>query len=106
MSSQAGTPYYMAPEVISSNYTKLCDLWAVGVITYFILAGYPPFNASSQNKLFRRILRGEFEFWDQHWKHISRDAKDFITKLLVKDPNKRMTAEEALNHQWIISAGA
>lgn len=60
MSAQAGTPYYMAPEIIEGSYTKMCDMWAIGVITYFILAGHPPFNASSQNKLFRKILKGEF----------------------------------------------
>ena len=75
----------MAPEVIESNYTKICDLWAIGIIAYFILVGYPPFNASSQNKLFRRIVRGEYQFWDEHWRNISPEAKDFISKLLVKD---------------------
>jgi calcium-dependent protein kinase len=53
--TRTGTPYYMAPEVIDGKYDESCDMWSVGVITYCLLAGYPPFNDVSDAKLFRKI---------------------------------------------------
>jgi calcium-dependent protein kinase len=47
MTSRTGTPYYMAPEVIDGLYNEACDMWSIGVITYCLLVGYPPFNAES-----------------------------------------------------------
>lgn len=47
MLTRAGTPYYMAPEVLEGSYDELCDMWSIGVITYCIIAGYPPFNAET-----------------------------------------------------------
>ena len=44
MDTKLGTPYYVAPEVIIGSYTMKCDIWSVGVITYMLLSGEPPFN--------------------------------------------------------------
>ena len=55
MCTKTGTPYYMAPEVIEGKYDESCDMWSIGVITYCLLAGYPPFNADTDMKLFRKI---------------------------------------------------
>ena len=49
MRSKVGTPYYMAPEVLEGSYSKSCDMWSVGVLTYILLCGYPPFNAKTES---------------------------------------------------------
>lgn len=75
-------------------YVKSVDLWSIGVITYVLLCGYPPFYANSQPALFEKIIHANYNFPDPEWSIISSHAKDFIKNLLVLDPKKRMTAEE------------
>lgn len=48
MKTVLGTPYYVSPEVLDGLYDKRCDLWSVGVITYMLLCGYPPFNGKNE----------------------------------------------------------
>jgi len=102
-----GTPGYVAPEVVEClertdcYYGKEIDMWGIGVITYILLCGYPPFYAEDDDAVFDQILAGKFDFPSPHWDKISASAKDLITKLLVIDPTKRMTAEEALKHPWV-----
>ena len=104
MSTRIGTPYYIAPEVLDGCQDKACDMWSIGVITYCILCGYPPFNGDTEQQLFRKIRLCDYEFDDEDWSEISMDAKMFISKLIQPDPKKRMTPEEALNHAWIKNA--
>jgi serine/threonine protein kinase len=103
MKKKLGTPYYLAPEVLEENYGKEVDMWSIGVITYVILCGYPPFYGNGAKELFRNIYQVNYEFWDEDWGFISDEAKDFISKLLVKDISSRMTIDEALWHPWIVS---
>lgn len=96
-----GSPSYIAPEIVSNQaYGKAVDMWSIGVITFILVGGYPPFRDDDQKKLFRKIKKGKFEFDPDYWEFVSDEAKDFITKLLVLDPEKRMTATEALAHPW------
>eukprot|EP01082_Thalassiosira_pseudonana_P007369 g7078.t1 g7078 contig23:1807757-1809052(-) len=103
MKSLVGTPYYLAPEVLRKCYGKECDLWSVGVIAYILLSGYPPFNAPSSKGVYQKVMRGKYWFPSAEWKHVSIGAKDFIHRLLQMDPKKRMTADQALIHPWILS---
>ena len=91
----------MAPEVINGAYNESCDMWAIGVMTYCLLAGYPPFNAESDVLLFRKIQLCDFEFFEEDWSGISEGAKDFIMQLLNPNTDKRLKAKEALNHHWL-----
>ena len=74
-----GTPYYIAPEVLAHKYGKECDVWSVGVMTYIILSGIPPFNGSTDNEIMNAIKKGVFNFTPPVWKNLSSEAKDFIT---------------------------
>jgi len=103
MQTACGTPIYVAPEVlIGEPYDKAVDMWSVGVITYILLCGFPPFFDDGQNmgELFEQIINGEFDFPEEYWTDVSEEAKDFIENLLIVDPVERMTAEEALAHPW------
>mmetsp|Transcript_36905 Transcript_36905/g.84254 ORF Transcript_36905/g.84254 Transcript_36905/m.84254 type:complete len:386 (-) Transcript_36905:102-1259(-) len=102
MNSLVGTPYYIAPEVLRKRYDKACDLWSLGVISYTMLCGYPPFNGESNKEIYDRVRSGQYRFPSVDWKFTSKDARDFIRRLIRLDPSKRLTAEQALNHPWIV----
>ncbi|CAE7431579.1 CPK2, partial [Symbiodinium microadriaticum] len=100
MSTKVGTPYYIAPEVLTRKYDKECDLWSIGVVTYVLLCGYPPFYGDTDAEIFASVKRGEFDFPSPDWDDISTQAKHFIRACLKIDASKRPTAREALEHPW------
>jgi len=107
LETSCGTPDYVAPEVLRGEvYDQSVDLWSVGVITYILLCGFPPFWGESQGELFDKILAADYEFPSPEWDKVSDNAKDFIKKLLVKDNRARMTAQQCAQHPWIKNAGA
>ncbi|XP_067024861.1 calcium/calmodulin-dependent protein kinase type 1-like isoform X1 [Acropora muricata] len=107
MATACGTPGYVAPEVLKQKpYGKAVDCWAVGVICYILLCGYPPFYDDSDANLFAQIMRGEYEFDSPYWDDISDSAKDFISCLLQVDPKRRHTCKQALAHPWIAEGTA
>ena len=92
---------YVAPEVLAQKpYGKSVDVWSIGVISYILLCGYPPFYDENDANLFAQILKGEFEFDSPYWDDISEDAKQFIRQLMCVDVEKRLSCEEALRHAW------
>ncbi|XP_078455032.1 calcium/calmodulin-dependent protein kinase type 1D-like [Lampetra fluviatilis] len=102
MSTACGTPGYVAPEILAQlPYGKEVDCWSIGVIAYVLLCGYPPFYDENDAKLFEQILKAEYEFDSPYWDDISDSAKDFIHHLMEKEPSKRYTCKQALQHPWI-----
>jgi len=101
MSTRAGTPYYVAPQVLQGKYDHMCDLWSIGVIMYILLCGYPPFYGRNDQEVLTKVRRGVFNFDQKDWGRVSADAKGLIRVLLQKDVKDRFTAEQALNHEWI-----
>ena len=102
LSTACGTPCYIAPEVISgTGYDNKVDCWSLGVILYVMLCGFPPFYAEENSELFAQIKSGKFEFHSPYWDTISDSAKDLINKLLIVEPQKRLSTEEILNHPWL-----
>ncbi|XP_028265720.1 calcium/calmodulin-dependent protein kinase type 1D-like [Parambassis ranga] len=107
MSTACGTPGYVAPEVLAQKpYSKAVDCWSIGVITYILLCGYPPFYEESEARLFSKIMKAQYEFDSPFWDDISESAKDFIRNMMQKNPNMRYTTEQALRHPWIIGKTA
>lgn len=96
-----GSAYYVAPEVLRKKYTESCDVWSAGIITYILLVGYPPFWAPTETGIFYKILNARVETCGRNWPSVSRDAKDFVTSLLVKNPEGRPSAAQALSHPWL-----
>lgn len=117
-----GSAEYMAPEVVdawvgeSFSYDKKCDLWSLGIILYIMLCGYPPFYGQCgsdcgwergeacqdcQELLFCSIQEGEYMFPQDEWLLVTDSAKDLIRHLLVRNPRKRYSAEDVLNHPWV-----
>ncbi|KAG7477639.1 hypothetical protein MATL_G00071820 [Megalops atlanticus] len=107
MSTACGTPGYVAPEVLAQKpYSKAVDCWSIGVITYILLCGYPPFYEDNETQLFSKIMKAQYEFDSPFWDNISESAKDFIRNMMQKNPSVRYTTEEALRHPWIIGETA
>jgi len=97
-----GTPEYLAPEIIQSKgHNSSVDWWALGILIYEMLAGYPPFYAENPLGIYEKILAGKVD-WP---KCIENVAKDLIRKLLVIDRTKRIGnlkngADDIKNHKW------
>ena len=67
MNSKLGTPYYVSPEVLEGLYDKRCDLWAVGVVTFILISGSPPFFGKNEIEIFNKIRCCDFEFDEEKW---------------------------------------
>ena len=103
--SLTGSVYYISPEVLSKNrsYSEKCDVWSCGIIMYILLTGLPPFNGENDEEIMTKIMNGKFDMNKYPWPIISSQAKDLIKRLLEFDCNKRITAEDALQHPWFES---
>jgi calcium-dependent protein kinase len=100
MKTRAGTAFFMAPEVISHDFTESCDMWSAGAMLYIMLWGYPPFYGENDQEILEAVLAGTYDFDDEVWDEVSAEAKDLINKLLVPEKD-RLTPKEALHHPWI-----
>ncbi|KAL6579964.1 Calcium-dependent protein kinase 10 [Orobanche minor] len=99
-----GSPYYMAPEVLKRNYGPEVDIWSAGVILYILLCGVPPFWAETEQGVALAILRGVIDFKREPWPQVSESAKSLVRQMLEPDPQKRLTAQQVLEHRWIQNA--
>lgn len=95
-----GSPYYMAPEIIDGSYSYKTDIWSVGVILYVLVTGKYPFTGRNQNEVFRNIKSQSYNVRLLNNSQCSREAKDLISKLLIKDQKTRLSLEDALDHPW------
>jgi serine/threonine protein kinase len=98
-----GTFSYVAPEVLQEKpYNFKVDLFAIGIITYLLVAGFLPFDhETSEKEIARQTVYEPTPFPSSIWKNISIEAKMFVDNLLDKDPDKRMNIQEVLQHKWL-----
>jgi len=101
LTTKAGTPYYVAPQVLAGKYDQAADLWSLGVIMYVLLCGYPPFYGETDADVLAKVRLGNFSFNAADWKSVSEDAKTLIRMLLKMNPKDRYDAKMALNHEWV-----
>ncbi|KAG8596924.1 hypothetical protein GDO81_002106 [Engystomops pustulosus] len=106
MRTLCGTPHYLAPEVLTTagtgGYSKAVDCWSLGVILFVCLSQYPPFSEDHcKMPLKDQITGGHYNFIPAAWVNVSHEALDLIKKMLVVDPEKRLTIQQALEHPWL-----
>ncbi|THU62945.1 hypothetical protein C4D60_Mb01t10490 [Musa balbisiana] len=102
LSGVAGSPAYVAPEVLLGDYSEKVDIWAAGVLLHLLLVGGLPFNGGSLEAVFEAIKKTELDFTCGVWESISELARDLLSRMLTRDVSKRITADEILNHSWIL----
>lgn len=102
LATKVGTPYYVAPEVLDKAYGKECDMWSIGVITYVLLTGCPPFQAKALPELFKRIKNCDLKYMDTDWRGLSNESYHFVKSCLCVDTTRRLTPANGLNHKWIL----
>ncbi|CAD8074409.1 unnamed protein product [Paramecium primaurelia] len=101
LQKRIGTPFYVAPEVLDANYDEKCDIWSLGVILYILLSGYPPFMGANEQEVLIKVKKGEYSFDPTDWGKVSNSGKDLIRRMLMYNPTNRISAADALNHEWI-----
>lgn len=95
LKTKAGTPFYIAPEVLSGNYTEKCDVWSAGVILYILFCGYPPFYGENNREILEAVKRGKLDFSSTEWRDKSPAAVEIIRKM-VSPHEARPFADEVL----------
>jgi serine/threonine protein kinase len=97
-----GTIGYMSPELILCGHCcKGTDVFAAGVVLYILLCGRPPFNSKSNREVLERTARGQYNMVGAEWDEISEEAKDLVRRMLMVNPDERISCDDILQHAWI-----
>ncbi len=100
-----GSPHFTPPEMITGEYDDKCDVWSVGVLTYFLLSGKLPFNGKNYEILFqvlfilKKILHDDIEFLPQH----TKESQNFMKRLLNRDVSLRPNSKKAIDEPWLVT---
>ncbi|XVF50755.1 hypothetical protein PTKIN_Ptkin04bG0128700 [Pterospermum kingtungense] len=96
-----GSPFYIAPEVLTGGYNQAADVWSAGVILYILLSGTPPFWGKTKSRIFDAVRAADLQFPSHPWDRISDSAKNLVRRMLNTDPFQRLTALQVLDHLWM-----
>lgn len=93
----AGSPAYVAPEVLLGKYSEKVDIWSAGVLLHLLLVGLLPFQGDSLEAVFEAIKNAKLDFHSGIWQLVSKPAQDLIGRMLTRDVSARITADEVLS---------
>ena len=92
----------MPPEIVKGEpYDEKVDIWSAGVVVFVMLSGKPPFSGPDKPGVYKSIKSTPLQFPDSEWANISDVGKDFLRRAIEKDPTKRASAAELLEHPWM-----
>lgn len=80
LETQVGTPYYISPQILKGEYGKECDMWSLGVVTFILLTGFPPFKSNNLNQIYHTIITNDIQYERKVWKNKSANALNFVKK--------------------------
>ncbi|CAD5207130.1 unnamed protein product [Bursaphelenchus okinawaensis] len=96
------TPEFVSPEIAQGQTVTLAaDMWSAGALIYVLLSGVSPFLGDNDRETLTNIVTGNYSLESEPFKDITIEAKDFLQKLLLLDPSKRMSVDQALTHDWL-----
>ncbi|XP_060750061.1 myosin light chain kinase 2, skeletal/cardiac muscle isoform X1 [Tachysurus vachellii] len=97
-----GTPEFLAPEVVNFDFVSFpTDMWTLGVVTYMLLSGLSPFLGDDDSETLNNVLTVNWYFDEETFEHVSAEAKDFVSNLLIKERGGRLSAAQCLKHPWL-----
>jgi calcium-dependent protein kinase len=107
MTDAVGSAFFLAPEVIQRRYGRGCDVWSLGVILYLLLSGTVPFGARATKaaQVYEAVQHDKLLFTGGAWVRVSPLARELIAGMLDRDPMRRYTLAQALQHPWVRSEG-
>lgn len=100
MKTKAGTPNYVAPEVLLGKYDEKADIWSLGVILYVMLSGTHPFSGKKVEQVLSQVKQARISMDGSSWKRVSAEAKGLVKVLLQKLVSSRPAAKQSLQHAW------
>lgn len=101
LSGLAGSPAYVAPEVLTGDYAQKADIWSAGVLLHALLVGVLPFQGDTLEALFEGIKSMKLDFHSEKWQSVSKPARDLLERILTRDVAARITTEEVLSKHFI-----
>ncbi|XP_048878131.1 myosin light chain kinase 2, skeletal/cardiac muscle isoform X2 [Brienomyrus brachyistius] len=97
-----GTPEFLAPEIVNFDFVSFpTDMWTVGVVTYMLLSGLSPFLGDDDSQTLNNVLTINWYFDEEAFEHVSAEAKDFVSNLLIRERSGRLSATQCLKHPWL-----
>ncbi|XP_021352030.1 titin-like isoform X3 [Mizuhopecten yessoensis] len=100
-----GTPEFTSPEQVCNDVlSSAADLWSVGALAYLLVSGISAFQDRTDKDILSWVETCDWEFDDEGFELVSKEAKDFISKLLLLEPSERLTLEECMEHAWVKNA--
>ncbi|XP_063169008.1 myosin light chain kinase 3 isoform X1 [Candoia aspera] len=102
-----GTPEFLAPEVVNYDFVSFpTDMWSVGIITYMLVSGLSPFLGETDAETMNYIVNCNWDFDAEAFEQVSEEAKDFVSRLLIKEKSGRISAANCLKHEWLTNLPA
>ena len=95
---------YTSPDILKNEYDEKTDMWSIGIMVYELLVGKHPYLSKDKHDILREIFKGKVDLENQVFLGLSFNAQDFLRKLLVPNPEERLSSKEALAHPWIAQA--
>lgn len=100
LKSTAGSPLYMAPEIMDEKYNEKWDVWSFGVIMYILLSNFMPFTGTTAEEIIKDAWNCDLALDSKFWDSISSEAIDLISRTIVVDPKDRLDIKQVLGHEW------
>jgi len=92
--------YYKAPEMFQNKFSDKTDVWSIGIILFLALTGKVPFDGKTDDEISNKIQNDPYNELEPMLLAHSSESRDLLDKLLEKDMEKRISAKQALNHEW------
>ena len=103
LKSKAGSPLFMAPEIMESKYSEKWDVWSLGILMYILLSNRLPFSGQTPEEVRDQVLQWQLCFDSDFWANTSQEAIDLMERTIWVDPTFRFNIHQVVSHKWFES---